>query len=66
VATVEETGTDSLAWLALRIARLVALRQELRAGGADGQRLEANRREIVSAQQALSGLLIARYLRPAA
>jgi len=66
VATVEETGTDSLAWLELRIARLVALRQELREAGADEQRLEANRREIVSAQQALSGLLIARYLRPAA
>ena len=63
---MEETGTDSLAWLELRIARLVAHRQQLRDAGADEQRLEANRREIVSAQQALSGLLIERHLRHAA
>jgi hypothetical protein len=66
VTIVELTGTDSLAWLELRIARLVARRQQLRDAGADEQRLEANRMEIVSAQQALSGLLIARHLPHAA
>ena len=63
---MEQTGTDSLAWLELRIARLVIHRQELRQAGADERRLEANRMEIVSAQQALSGLLIERHLRHAA
>jgi hypothetical protein len=66
VTTVEQTDTDSLAWLERRIARLVTHRQELRQAGADEQRLEANRMEIVSAQQALSGLLIDRHLRAAA
>jgi hypothetical protein len=66
VATLEQTGSDTLTWLERRIARLVAHRQELRDAGAEGERLEANRREIVSAQQALSGLLIERYVRHAA
>lgn len=66
VAAIEQTGTETLAWLERRIARLVAYRQELRDAGADSERLEANRREIVSAQQALSGLLIQRYVRHAA
>ena len=66
MTTAADHGTDSLAWLELRISRLVSLRQELRETGARGERLEANRLEIVSAQQALSGLLIQRYVRPAA
>ena len=66
MATLEDTAPDSLAWLERRIARLVAHRQELREAGADIGRLEANRRELVSAQKALSGLLIERYVRHAA
>jgi len=66
VTTLEHTGPDSFAWLERRIGRLVAHRQELRDAGAGLERLEANRREIVSAQKAVSGLLIERYVRHAA
>jgi hypothetical protein len=43
------------------IAALVAERQLLRAEGADDERLERNRREIVSRQHELSDALIAIY-----
>jgi hypothetical protein len=43
------------------IGRIVAERQELRAGGATPARLEENRRRLAAAQAQLSALLIARY-----
>ena len=60
------TGRDTLDWLERRITQLICHRQELRAAGAGRDLLESNRRELVRAQQALSGLLIARNLYPAA
>jgi hypothetical protein len=44
------------------IGRIVAERQELRAGGAGDEELEANRRRLVAAQASLSRLLIERHL----
>jgi hypothetical protein len=43
------------------IGRIVAERQELRAGGAGQGALEENRRRLADAQNRLSHLLIARY-----
>lgn len=60
------TGRETLEWIELRIAQIVRRRQELREAGAAAEQLETNRRELVAAQQALSGLLIARHVRPAA
>ena len=48
--------------LAAEIGRIVAERQELRAAGAEGSALEANRRELADAQARLSRLLIERHL----
>jgi hypothetical protein len=44
------------------IGRIVAERQELRAGGASFDVLEENRRRLAKAQSELSQLLIARHL----
>jgi hypothetical protein len=44
------------------IGRIVAERQELRAGGAGLDVLEENRRRLAKAQSELSQLLIARHL----
>jgi hypothetical protein len=44
------------------IGRIVAERQELRAGAASFDVLEENRRRLARAQSELSQLLIARYL----
>ena len=44
------------------IGRIVAERQELRAGGASVDVLEENRRRLAKAQSELSRLLIARHL----
>jgi len=41
--------------------RLVRERQQLRAAGASRRRLEANRRELIRAQWALSAALIERH-----
>jgi hypothetical protein len=49
--------------LTVRIGGLVRERQELRAAGAMDEELERNRLELARAQQDLSHLLIARYLR---
>ena len=48
--------------VAAEIGRIVAARQELRAAGADGETLEANRKLLSGAQSQLSQLLIERYL----
>jgi hypothetical protein len=48
--------------LADEIAELVVERQQLRAGGAGREILEANRRRLAAAQNQLSQLLIERHL----
>jgi len=48
--------------LSEEIGRIVAERQGLRAGGADHDALEENRRRLAAAQARLSQLLIERYL----
>jgi hypothetical protein len=48
------------------IGRMVAERQELRAGGASPSALEQNRRLLADAQARLSHLLIARHLHESA
>jgi len=48
--------------LADEIAELVVERQQLRAGEAGRETLEANRRRLAAAQNQLSQLLIARHL----
>ena len=48
--------------LTAEIGRIVAERQELRAGGANFDVLEENRRRLAQAQSKLSQLLIARHL----
>lgn len=56
----------SVETLTLRIAELVAERQELRAGGAGAAALERNRRRLARAQWELAHALIERHLPPAA
>jgi hypothetical protein len=51
--TIESLGAE--------IGRIVAERQELRAGGAPADALEGNRRRLAQAQAELSRLLIERY-----
>jgi hypothetical protein len=53
---------DTVESLGEEIGRIVAERQALREGGADGAALEENRRRLASAQNRLSQLLIARHL----
>ena len=55
---------SSVESLTAEIGRLVGVRQDLRASGANAAALEANRIELARAQRRLSYLLIARY-RPA-
>jgi hypothetical protein len=53
---------DTVESLSERIGRIVIERQDLRAGGADAEALEENRRRLAAAQTRMSQLLIDRYL----
>jgi hypothetical protein len=57
---------DTVEELQQRIDQLAVERQELRAGGAERERLEQNRAELVSAQWSLSHALIRRFYPAAA
>jgi hypothetical protein len=59
------TQGDNVETLQRQIGGLVGERQVLRAGSADRDTLERNRREIADLQQRLSLALIARHLVPA-
>lgn len=61
-----DVDTPSVEQLRERIARLTAERQELRSAGANAERLETNRIELVRAQWALSHALIRRHYPAAA
>jgi hypothetical protein len=54
--------THTVETLTAEISRIVAERQELRAGGASFEALEQNRRRLAAAQSNLSQLLIDRHL----
>jgi len=54
MAAATDTHGDDVETLQERIAALVSERQELRAGHAENERLERNRREIADLQQPLS------------
>jgi hypothetical protein len=59
---MEPRSTSTVETLADEIAGLVVERQRLRAGGADRDALELNRRSLAAAQNELSLLLIQRHL----
>ena len=59
---METLTTSTVETLADEIAEIVVERQRLRAGGASGELLEANRRSLADAQNRLSQLLIERHL----
>jgi hypothetical protein len=58
---MSQSGRSSIEELQDLGERLARERQELRAVGASKRRLEANRRQLIRAQWALSAELIARY-----
>jgi hypothetical protein len=58
--------TTAITNLQTRLAELVRERQQLRAGQADADTLERNRREIVRLQWELADALLARYYVPPA
>ena len=62
MSDVEPLDTSTVESLTEEITRLVAERQQLRAGGAERDALEANRRRLAAAQGRLSQLLIERHL----
>jgi hypothetical protein len=55
-------GEHTLETIQAEIQRIVAERQELRAGGAPADALEENRRALADAQARFSRLLIQEYL----
>jgi hypothetical protein len=59
---MEPRTASTVETLADEIAELVVDRQQLRAGGAGREILEANRRRLAAAQNQLSQLLIERHL----
>ena len=59
---MELPTTSTVETLAEEIAEIVVERQLLRAAGAPREALEANRRRLASAQNALSQRLIERHL----
>jgi hypothetical protein len=59
---MEPRTASTVETLADEIAGLVVDRQQLRAGGAGREILEANRRRLAAAQNQLSQLLIERHL----
>jgi hypothetical protein len=58
---MSQSGRSSIEELQDLGERLARERQELRAVGASKRRLDANRRQLIRAQWALSAELIARY-----